>query len=991
MSDTTLKENVLKKWQKGVALLFALGILGLLLVMALGFATNSIFDQLIANNTGNSSAAKTIAQSGLERVSNMLQNYSGRISHLTGANDFRTAGILGYSYSSDTTDFTTSNAGWLTARSDMLSDNRFFGSYTTWNAGTMDPKINWIYLKSDNRIIGRMAYIILNNADLDPGKLVKPHVDESAAAEIRLGAEANEVNIGSVSATLSAAMLKQFNYSNALYAEAFAGAFEGNWIDYQFMFNQFGVIPGFDNAMKINFQRWFICKSKDSPEAFWIDNNADGKITMRRDAAGNVYSEEMIHRFNVARNWYNDFLDVTLMPDKVAVYKKILLSTAASGDIPNVNIIQKPPAGALWTGEFFDGLGIPWLATFGMKDSGVPHVQIPPATNPSDPYYPIWVDDDANFKDNFASVRDRRHQIAANLVDYCIKDSDPPVIPPTSDVVAANWGITSPTFTGNKKTPYINELGIRIGALATRTVDIVTPTDTNVNVTISVDVAPELIDIYGISTYKDSIITIYYDLSYTLTGSLGPLATVNLTDQIGTVNIPVAQWPGVGARYAIPIGWTNIYTSTLPTAATYYTTLGTDAVNIDINSLVLTVKKIILNYNGLNVDCSNIATIGGSTSWGLIKQLTYASNAVGTVTADSFMGFQTNDPRQNLNSGDWKNLEDPVLAGTGLRAFAQYNATKTGTLGIKNDLNKTWTAPVDPSLVAGLDAEDITVTDPAYISPALHLSTAFIRQAPMVSPWELGFIHRGKAWETLNLHKYDVNKKVLAVAVNNGVGVYNIFSAGGGLYADGDANILDQIKMNGYSKNYKIDINNRCHDAGGYVIINSLFTNILSGSTLTSAPPGMTGGNPISAGNIITIKDAIINNTYSTRAQLVNDIATVAPISAYGTKALKDEIIGKFVNLIDFDSYYTVILVAQTIRDVGGPAGTPIVINKKLPGDTLNTSITAELGKFDLKVVIGPPDKYYYADDITSTLKVQALIHKKIDGSCEILSVKYIQ
>lgn len=261
----------------------------------------------------------------------------------------------------------------------------------------------------------------------------------------------------------------------------------------------------------------------------------------------------------------------------------------------------------------------------------------------------------------------------------------------------------------------------------------------------------------------------------------------------------------------------------------------------------------------------------------------------------------------------------------------------------------------------------------------------------MVSPWELGFIHRGKAWETLNLHKYDVNKKVLAVAVNNGVGVYNIFSAGGGLYADGDANILDQIKMNGYSKNYKIDINNRYHDAGGYVIINSLFTNILSGSTLTSAPPGMTGGNPISAGNIITIKDAIINNTYSTRAQLVNDIATVAPISAYGTKALKDEIIGKFVNLIDFDSYYTVILVAQTIRDVGGPAGTPIVINKKLPGDTLNTSITAELGKFDLKVVIGPPDKYYYADDITSTLKVQALIHKKIDGSCEILSVKYIQ
>ena len=101
MSNTTLKENVRKRWQKGVALLFALGILGLLLVMALGFATNSIFDQMIASNNGNSSAAKTIAQSGLERIRNMLQNYEAKMRDIAAPNNFMTNGIFGYSHSDD--------------------------------------------------------------------------------------------------------------------------------------------------------------------------------------------------------------------------------------------------------------------------------------------------------------------------------------------------------------------------------------------------------------------------------------------------------------------------------------------------------------------------------------------------------------------------------------------------------------------------------------------------------------------------------------------------------------------------------------------------------------------------------------------------------------------------------------------------------------------------------------------------------------------------
>lgn len=1012
MSNTTLKENVRKKWQKGVALLFALGILGLLLVMALGFATNSIFDQLIATNNSNNASARVIANSGLERVRMMLQNHADKMAHLTAAAfDFKSWGILGYSNSSiyPPTPPAAPIAVSAVAKSDMLSNASFFGAYTTWNVN-MDANINWIYLKSDNRLIGRMAYIILNRADLDPTKLVKPDVDETLATEPRVGADANEINLTPVISFLPAGLLaamaptpaitvadivRRCNYSYESHTtQPNPGVFDEKWLDYQFMFRKIYdgdpnplVIPALPplaqfnpaltgaNSMASYFQQWFIYNSKNSQEAFWLDKNIDGKITMTRDpATGEVYSEELLHRFNLARIWNTDF------PNTAALYSTLLLSTAATGGIPNVNIFQKPSAGGdLWTDDKFDGYGIPWLATFGMKNSGTT-VQIPAVTGP---IYPIWVDDDATFKETFDFVKDRRHQIAANLVDYCKPDT----AAVTSDVTPANWGATSPTFTGNKKTPYINELGIQIKATAIRS-DL-GASDSQVSVTVDVEAAPELIDIYGLAAYTNSTITIYYDLYYTFAGSsVGPPATVDLHDQVGTVPILSTDWPGVGAKYAIPVGGVNIYTST-----STYTILQTDPVNIDINNLVLTVKKIILTYDGRNVDCSNIVTAnpntGSSTTWGLKQQLTYLASVKGTVACDSFMGFQTNDPRQNLNPGDWTKRETAIVLAAGAsRPFNDYNTTTTvGTLGAIN-------TAVNP--IAGTDTE--TVAEPAYNSTAgTRLSTAFIREAPIVSPWELGFIHRGKAWETLNLHRYDENKKALAIAVDNGSGVYNIFSAGGGLYAAGDANILDQIKMNSYPKNYKVDISNQYKTAGGrYAVIDALFTNILSGSSLTATAPGITGGAAISAADISSISGAIAPHIdYLTRAQLINDIAAVDPVLSYTTKALKDEIIGKSVNLIDFDSYYTVILIAQTIKDVGTAGGIDII--KKDSNGTYNFTGAnqAKLGVFDCLdtgFTNAKGEKIYaYADEITSTLKVQALIHKKIDGSCEILSVKYIQ
>ena len=70
-----LKNN--KKNQRGVALIFALGILGLMVVLGLTFASLSFTDQTIARSSAEQEAAKIMAKSAVQRVIATLENNSG--------------------------------------------------------------------------------------------------------------------------------------------------------------------------------------------------------------------------------------------------------------------------------------------------------------------------------------------------------------------------------------------------------------------------------------------------------------------------------------------------------------------------------------------------------------------------------------------------------------------------------------------------------------------------------------------------------------------------------------------------------------------------------------------------------------------------------------------------------------------------------------------------------------------------------------------------
>ena len=991
MSNTALKENVRKKSQKGVALLFALGILGLLLVMALGFATNSIFDQMIANNNGNSSSARTIAQSGLERVRNMLQNYAEKIRDMTGANNFTADGIYGYSHSGDTSVLRT-NALTDPGNSDTLKD--FFSSYlytpANWVTNSMGNNINWIYLKADGKLAGRMSYIILNRADLDPGKLVSSAIDEASASggnpaplEKRLGVDASEINLFSINPdplvetpAITQAVAGKFNYTGT----GLGGEFNGNsWIDLPFLFYRFGFNPSnaADKALMTKFTRWFVCNSQNSPEAYWVDLNGDNKIT----------SDEQFHRFNLARTDWSAF--ITSAND---MYEKILLDANHDGT-PDFNPAAAPGSTIMhYTSTASDGYGIPWLAFFGYDKNGAAYTGA----------------DLTEMKGTFSLVADRRRQIAANLVEYCM----PPPITATDTHSAisdsTDWLTTAPKFTGNMKTPYINEIG---GHVQVKSTILANLPKYNISIDLKFWLYSELINIYATawprlpSSAPASTLRLNVTGSFIYDYNIGKVAPV--TDVTVPINLDVDafSWSGgAGLGYGTSIDVVTAVPSS-PVGETIPiidNNVPGGLVKAIISNVRFTINRAVLYEPGTPNVFYDYAGINQTSTLASLQSYTPTASdlsamADGTTisdTKDGWFSFETEDPRQNLNpgsTGDWTaqtanvdNLNNPAVwtAIPGAPVLGKVNTNSS------------------PAGHANVDVEPVTVTDPVNG----NMSTAFIRNGPMVSPWELGFIHRGAKWQTLNLHEYDVNK-----AKNYVAGATNIIP-GGGKYSDtianggGDANILDQIKMNSSASNYKVDLNNEFQDpdtllSNRYIVFYALFKNIKSGSSMTNTAPGIDDATAtaVSDANIGSIITGIISrtvtgattNTYKTRAQVVNDIAAVEPIlTTYNSKAKKDEIIGKMINLVDFDSYYTVILVVQTIKDVGGPVGTPITINKKLPGDTANTAITAELGKFDMVVSGG---KNYYADEITSTLKVQAIVHKKIDGTCEVLNVKYIQ
>ena len=864
--------------EKGIALLFTLGILSLLLVLAVAFATSALNQKKLAQNSANVTLARLIAESAVERAIAWGQAYSA-------VNSTASMGaVLSELRTHETSDPNGNNEtfDWLWKLDTFHKDVNWPWPNTTYNPGAPDA-IHWEYIyngldedstaNKPDRIIGRIAYVMAStNSRLDPSACVRhtaatpgvpagTAVNENGANEKRYGQYVHEINIQNLDPINATAFLPTTDVSNLSTTVAAPvgllpdGTSWGNDVVNTLAALGIADIPANQAKREQWFEWFYICSSADD-EKYWIDKGVG------HSDDGVMDTDEYYHRFDLTKTGAT--------PRAMADILKA----------PTIFTDTYPPAKATPEGE-----GIPWI------------------------YY--WTDTTGNW-----TVTNKKNQLAANIKDYL-----------DSDIEATTDDEDAPTYTGNDKTPYINQVVIHFNGKV---------------------VKEDSTDYPGTKKYTP---TVTMPSIYVETCNMYDTDVTNVTAKV-TIGFTY-NWVGGTYTFAeksydnisIP-GTRQSYQSRIEPVAENITPGGGTPTIVDnaadglgaINSLNITKLEVKLTVHDPGppakpkafADFSYIAP-NGSTSFTISPD---GSNY------DLYVSYEVDDPRQNLNVKDWA---DPV-ATSGSSPFAAPTADSKN-LVCKPDHSATSTTPDDPA-GSTYDLE-------AGAAEPWNVSTAFIRNGPMQSPWELGFIHRACKWQTLNIHKY-----------NSTVGAKK--DTGGSAYSDGDANILDQIKMTAETTTRgKVNIRGVAGDVAkaliygmrcGVPLPNNGADGVAGNADDNDAAPppiadtnwtettfyGSTLLDKTKAAEVAILAGAISGNNSLTRARVANATGLSDGNGSAGkinqnTDAKKEEIIGKFINLtkseIPSSDDLRLIVIAQTIKDVGGPLGTDIIISKDLNFD----------------------------------------------------------
>lgn len=959
------------KKERGVALLYVLGILALLMMMALAFVSSSLFDQRAAANIARRSQANILALSMLERVTAAIQESGGDVK---------------YSFSNELSrDMFDALDTYHVIGGDKKS---YLFNYHNPSAEdkTIKEEIRWITHKikdasSDDLVIGRSAFIVksygrglFNAHDLSKGSLL----NEQDRFERRIGVRMNEVNVKSFDNTFFSSSIGTV----AQWAELFNQDGTGNGVLSTSITNigQFetgaisksGVTP-IPPANIDTIGKYFVFTGVGSKEAYWMDLSQDGK----RDG------DEWFHRFylpgfedtdgdgfftsaDTGHNIWEDNKSDPLRADKL-----LLMSSNYNGN-PNIYPVDPNTVGGMWRlthpTPALDpdekdkyGCGIPWLATFGRDNTA----ELKGTFNYS--------------ADDHHNAKNRRQQIAANLIDYCDKDNVP-----TSDVLPADWDLITPAripkYTGNERTPYLNEIQatITVGAKLTE----VTESDDSRTVTIDgklyFSIDAEAINIYkSLDLDPSKLVAVELRCSFTnveVKASVGGSAPVDLP--LADFSDPFAPSTTIDLTTPPVSGYfvgTKLVLAGIPITASQggFSNITAPAVTGELKvKFDLKIENAILKYEGNNVDYCKI-----DKTYTFDKAIEAKNDNV-LETKKFIYSTQTEDPRQNLNSGDWSGI-----AGGEEGSGDPPIVTNIGICNLRSKPN----AP--PDMNSG-DFSIETVTDPAF-DGTNHMSTAHIRNAPMISPWELAFIHRGAKWETLNLKAYNEEKARSLIKIN-----LKDYLPGGGKYSEGDANILDQIKMtiDPISNDKKLNL----ADATDGVLkgfLGGLYLGCEPNLDDTKLPKTPNVDGSFDANNFVDLlarsgSEASVPDSWIDGIKNIRENSTRAGLALAGvlhqgtTEASKTEIIGKIINLVEINKdspmeYFEAIILSQSIKDVGDASGISI---KK--------GFTDKFGNLVIKNFTGPSNKakkgqidyiregpssnyvYYVADDVTGQCKL---------------------
>lgn len=771
--------------QRGVALIFTLGILGLLTVMALGFASTAMLNQKIASNSAGASSARMLAQVGVQRALTAVALYTAdAANNAVGFSDiFSREYGSGKTGNQNTCDFiwklTTkindiplyelpvdydnkSGVTWqyVTDPSDT-TNNTLIGRYAYVVVpyyGALDPSVNYGQSFTDSTANPDNKLFTVYNIDMDKGI--------SKGLKDTFGITSLEKTDGAIKTSLDDVYGKRF-YDLSDYVKHIL--YDKSW----------GEATGFENMLKrmklfYYLKNIFAVNPYAYPEAYWIDCDKTGSDQKRA-------SDHYLHRLSLdalVTDWegvsdgnYASKIDSLTNADNIT---SLQYSSTAPGVSP-----------------------LPWLAAWQGPES-------------SDLESANWTADL------------QKKQIAANLIQYNL-GADKPSVSNVATNAFSDTDVKGPEleYLGIGRHPYINEIGVEARVVATGTFD---STDPTVDRTLSYTLKPslsfqaELVNMYDTVAIDVSKYKLYFYGRFSFTCKKTPDGTDDTitwsTSGSGTENhvllgsvVPGAFSSGYSSMI-LPAD-DSILSTSVKTECSSPSLTGT--LTVPANTVDYENKFLLIT--GMNLQITKVVLVADSTlirDYAMPEAAAVTETNVGnipTLVAEPnyyVKSYQTADPRVNHYPSDWKKGEKyntPQNYSAAVLAKIDADGITAVTPGAKNtELLEKYTDKFN-----GTDYDKETVTEIACTGAATgRLSSAMIRHGKMRSLAELGLIHRASPFQTLNLKKARYIKRDTELK-----------KAGGASYKEGDANILDQLKLRGNDvmKQYgKVNINTASHE-----------------------------------------------------------------------------------------------------------------------------------------------------------------------------------
>ena len=959
--------------EKGVALLFSLGILGLMTVLALTFASVSMTSQQTAKNATNKASARFLASSIPVHIASLLYQDA----YFTAANTPALAHMPLYSKTQSGTK--SYDWIWKLAIRDTSLKSAIYGMDAP-NYATPEQNPTWQYISrkedGEDKIVARIAYVAVpSEALIDLNSTLLMEDGTQPTAYTRRGI--------SICGELEPLVLfnqipkesgegETFNYFGENLDKAKTGASQDRFTSYDDIQRYIKGDLAADVLKQFNrhFIRAFAPNSIRYPEVFTLPGTT-----------------EVYHR-----------IDLVQLSKKIAVLKEnskrqqalnsILSDTGKSMLIPN---LKESP---------FSENNRPYRISNGESGEG-------PFAYPQIPWFREFNTTELS---DFADSETKRNQIVANFLDFFtpLTSDDGTKIAPTSDIDPNSWsvdGSNTPKYTGLKKTPYICGFGTVLAIVATYTpVEEGADADGNklykykIDLTADVDLCTELINLYtdlGETTSQEILAGGVVSIAGTLSGaSLAFDITIpntavsekmetadgSTTRQYFKQNIADTALTGGAestAYYYVRNADGTLFTSTSSTLPS-----GQEAA-LKIDSITLK-PMIRLKWNDVPVDFANLSGSDGVT-------FTTETKLTGGTAYYIGAARRVSDPRHNLLptswNGDWKCAKE--LSSDSLIPAQLLNGAAAGTTNTDADRIYADSYPTTDDPTSGTMAQKIDI--PEANRAAVYLRGTPIGDRTSFQAWELAFIHRAAPWENLNFTKYAAN--------TNG----ELANKGGTSYADGDLGLLDQLKLTWYTDSAeetsteekektdspklfsygKLNLNELTDK--NYYAFNALLQNALPDKNIPQA--GTTYGG-VTLSNLVSYFQQKANSStpFKSRVQLFHKLDTGADLWEGVSESDKAKIFPSLIFLLDAEPTVLprrayVLGIAQTVKDVKGafsknwgtdyqyPSGfqTPEgnnVTNPQVSGDT--TSGTADFNQYDLG-----------ADQITGEQKVFSVLERE--------------